>query len=99
MTGVILIPDLTYLDPDVTEFTTMLAKLAARHWVAAGNLRKGDFVNEGGSQWYVTAIMLRNPDDWFSDERVAILEKPWREKPTNTRVAWLEDTLFYGRKW
>jgi hypothetical protein len=104
MTGVILNPDMTYLDPDTSTFTTMLMKMTGgyRKMVSAGHLRKGDFVNESGGQWYVSAIVRKNADDWFSDEKLAVLTKPWMEvEPplrTSFKVSWLEDQLFWGKR-
>ncbi len=90
------VPSMSILDPDTSAFTTMLLKIGSwnRQEIAAGRLREYDWVNKDGKQWVVLQIKRKAPDDWFSDEMVAVIARPWNEPLfSKGRVAWMEDDL------
>lgn len=88
------------LDPDTNAFTTMLAMIGGHMptkripwspWISKGELLR----DEGGKLWYVSNIERVNPDDWFSDEKVAVLRQPWGPfKEMSQKISWLEDEVF-----
>ena len=94
-------PDMTFLDIDETAFTSMLMHLSPfyRKTLPAGRLRKGDFINEGNKQWVVLEIKPKHFNDWFSDEMIAVVGRPWLDQQSRVKIEWLEDRLLPRRSY
>lgn len=86
------------LNPDMSAFRRMLTTLGyppslTVRWEPG--MYAGSFLSHEttGEAWRVSYIKLVDPDDWFSDERIAVCHHPWQERQKTQRIEWLDDVL------
>lgn len=90
---------ITMLDVDTSQFSSMLQRLSSSYSPGTTmewrpGIMVGDILMDesDGERWMVKKIRPRNPDDWFSEEKVVECSQPWNRGPQYApRHEWLED--------